>query len=303
MRFSEFLKEDVSLLSTSLQPFKKNISAMLKQQKYFYRIQTHGKFKTDKKSGMTWAVIPERDTPRKSLSGNNMLMYISTKWKNVPDRSMSYYSSQTKDSFGTSDQYLIIPADSIKKFGFTHEDFNFDDRTKSRETPMLIINIIAEVYEAFLTIKHEHKSLSPINIILDKLSEKYNFDRGRPISIERIPLDKIGNFFKFIDAIYLKYNELSKDKSSSPSTIYFMHALNELRERIESEGYSSVAEALESIKPETWGVTGYSSFTAIPKSYTQDNEMWWRGAYLAIGVESGDHPDVILNQLNNMLVA
>lgn len=314
MRFKTFLEQE------SENPFKgyeKNLASIIKSGNIFYRgtnFRSSNSFTVDfNGNSISYSVmhVKGRKEPRNSQTRNNVLMGFASEWDKFPNRSYSTFASQDYDSaamFGneySGGACIVIPADSITKFGWMLGDFNqrtTEDGGHNIEKANEIINGITILITSIARLNHavEYDDMDKdiengkefADIIMNTAKEhdvlsivQESFARVRA------PVSKSKDIVKFCDSLLEKRKHLKALLKSSKEETMFSETLDELFElldSISSFGYSSVMEALtDLVTPEKYKATAFTSIKEIPLS-KKPTEIWFEGDYILLQFKNMD---------------
>jgi hypothetical protein len=298
MRFKEFLREAVDLPEI-LKSYEKNLGILIDKKICLYRIHSGVKYRHYQ--DFDWSEITARATPRASMA-SNLMLFLSTTWGDeFPNRTRSYFASQSfshiKDFVGMgSDQstVLVIPKDSISKFGFSDDDFNGYNHSRARQS---FFNLIVVMVEVFNHMKEALKSKSKVTPIVAQLFKDANLSPS--LEFDDVPFEQMDNLIDLLDSIYRRYSEirpLIADRG-------FAYQLDSLIKDVESMGYDSLEDAIVNYGPKEHEIEAHKSLATIPKSQEDENEIWFEGDFLAIGIgdHNKDHAYQILKSLQGLL--
>lgn len=270
--------QKATTLVEAAKAYKKNIKAVLDNQVYFFRTSENHRPILDDESELHWYEQSRRAEERDSIFGNgNWLMaWTESEWADYPPRKWSYFATQDSNhagKFGRGDQKLmIIPADSVKKFGYVPEDFNND---VSSQTFMAAVKDLLKEVESCLG--------SQRTPLLRKLGAQVFEHRGLNIYADGGLKPKADNVKKIVEAldemlenIFQIQQRLSGDKYEDR----LLEKLKEFRVELRELGVNSLIEfAEENLSPKARDAKLYTDFGQIKKSSSED-ELWFEGSYL-----------------------
>jgi hypothetical protein len=260
MRFKEFLLREQPEISVrdALEPFK---NALFGKHIWYRGMDEFPGKRLNVLFDATFTVVNGRENPRSSLTENHYLLnLVSELWKDFPRRSYSASMTQSRevaeDTFG--DLHIILPANSVKLFGYSEEDFNFNDLSASQKRPVFAA-IAASVEE----------------IVEEAKRAIRKSDRGHELPE---PPHNFSGFAEFADEL-LKMNTALWEGDAELEELGM--ALDSFRAQMKKAKYSSVADFVKDLTPENYGVKAYHNLQDIPKEEGPD-EVWFEGPYLAI---------------------
>lgn len=294
MRFKQFINEEVAGSKIDLTRFKNNIAAFSKNKNFLYRAATGVVTKRFKDTGLKMAVISGRTERRESISGGNLLLSIASKWKDLPDRSLSFFASQQvehADSF-SGELCMIIPADSVKSYAYTVEDFNFDETVKSRAIWLLACSEISCIYSDMF---FEAARSEVVENIWKPLVKKYNLQKETFGEISVKDIDRAVSAVSELLELHLEelLDFILNDSKAKSRSFYLLSNLQVLKSRLRENGFSTVNELVENITPKEWGIFKANNVSSIPRLKGVDSEIWFEGDFLAISVSKADPTEPI----------
>lgn len=266
--------------------YKNNITTMIKRGNFLFRgMRSH--------DGMQNAGIPDIDAffmkPRESDRvplGNALAFAISQSWDVLPKRSRSAFATgKQKDTISFGSPYLCIPRDDTKSFGCIDRDFNFTDGEEKLSRLNYKLGYLFSIVKRVIsgdTFKDDDTA-QKLKTALDSVQ----------VDSHKRPLYAQPNTLEALQQLVDVAPNLVDDSTDAGK--YIIQDVEVVKSEMEKLGLKSLPQLLDSIPPESFGITHATSLADIPKNI---GEVWWEGEYLM--VEMGDNtPKEILQQLIN----
>lgn len=282
------------------QEYKKNIKTILDKELYFFRnSDTHSTMKLDSKSGFLWVEQKARTHKRISqYSHNNVLMnWVDATWKDYPDRSTSYFATQSKkhaQGFGSDHEVmLVIPADNVRSFAYSEEDFNL-----SNSKHQTYANSVGSLYlEIKRLMAHQNELIdafgSTESVLLPKIKE--HFFQAKGVDIDKDIQEQ--DIIKVVEALddLLDKSHLLKGQIKTMSDRRLFKVIDDFRSELHENKFRSIREMMDRIDPESHGdvelVHNLADIKKAHSSFDRD-ELWFTGSYLGLYWDS-DGPTML----------
>lgn len=294
MRFKDFLLKETQTFDIS--PFVQNLRLLIKNKAVIYRAETIEPTFSDDRCEL--GIVERRTTPRRSKSGSQLLLNMSTRWKGVPRRDFSYFASMNSlhaDGMFSGKARIIVPADNIKKFAFSGEDFNYDDKYEDKKS---ISYSVSELDELF----YEIRSFLNVRANTDKQLYTALRNKAEDLGIyDDLIADKSSRLSEYppnsIPAIFALCDFAIKAAAKADNSGYITNICAYNSKELQSRGYMTYAEVLDDFTPENFGVTLLDSLADLPKHVDGDeDELWFEGAYLTISPADANATELVNHQ-------
>lgn len=289
------------------------------------------------KNGFVLYVAEGRTLPRGSLTGNSLALDITPHhpdWKklNLPQRNKSTFcSTDPKRTSGFGTLSLILPFNSVSRFGVMRGDFNLVKNSHSNVTIFRLMEDLAVVLTRFHTTfkKLEEIIDNPDTILKLKknlyiqvaaeyknLSESELLKRVKDLALRKVILSSKINSTDFrkhwdmskvehLDALYDAIKEdNSKDRELLDAIIDEIGLLVDIDttlidlEKIAFKGSVS-AGIMKALSPEALGIWA-GSYSDIAKLPTRpDHEVWFEGPHLIL--QGSNDPDELIRTAREIL--
>lgn len=309
MRFKTFLESQDKI---SLDGYKESLDAIIDRKIFLFRGEFAGshadiKMVTLKDEAVKIITVARRFEPRGSLTSDDMLLNIAKKWKDVPDRSHSYFCTRDFDhAEGFSGRpYLIIPSDRVKLYAVTNQDFNeFSKRLPIKDGIFEIIKSAKRLFREIAGVVGANVDSDDEagKTLIAQLSELIA-DAGIKAEIMQfhidtkglrgeIQTDKIDKYSKLVASVMKNQKEITDliDKANDDhwDTTNLKYEIEWLDGELSTRGYESLDDVFNHITPKNFGVKTYTSLSTIPPEAHESDEIWFEGGYMAINFRDAD---------------
>ncbi len=281
MRFKEFLMEQDDV---SFDGFTNSLNTIINRELFLWRGLY---FQDGKLLASPWVNTKDgsyqvgiykfsgRTSDRVSVTGDNTILSIMSKWKGFPNRSRSYFATQGRhhlDKFG-EDYGLIIPSDQAHIFGYMPYDVNEPEHNSAGDRMLKKIHRFSAILRTIIIDLREiyqGDNESGSKIILIDLAKKHDaIDLLKADVFDRLTPQSFMTGINLCDDIY-------KSKIVDDLSTYRM-----LIDFIEGEGYRSIRDFIDDITPASFDAATYS-LKNMPVDSELSSEIWFEGDYLAI---------------------
>lgn len=300
MRFKEYLVESVP------DGYQKNLDIMIERGLFLFRKQHvvgNRKVIPIRIPG-PYSLTAEiyncdaRKEARRSLTGDNTYLTLSSQWEGFPNRMFSTFATQNAEhtklfngSFG-----VVIPADDVKLFGYTPTDFNDTDGktspTKFREKiQFMLVNLKKVISSAgdIINYRVDNEFSKIVRAEIDRLeitkqvkgTSNYSLNFG----------DKLRSAATFVDWTVAHVDELEKLANNSILETDFVWLIQKMKSELKANNMKSANEIFDKVNPKNYKAKAYTSLSEIPVRASK-NEIWFEGKYLFIHVDSTWAPHI-----------